>query len=152
MPVVGHVGDDRVTGPVLARHCRVRRARTQCHDAGGSGGCNTYAAPVNIDGDAMAFGRLASTRMACAPPLLAPSQGVHFMLDRSFLPGDCAIMVPQTEDGRVLFAIPWLDREPAHSPLRRPFVSVVAFLVIVTVVLNMSLAILRIANFPGGAP
>src|SRR5215218_4932154 len=52
----------------------------------------------------------------------------------------------------VLFAVPWLDKEPGHSPLRRPFMSVVAFLIIATVVLNMILAILRIANFPGGSP
>lgn len=52
----------------------------------------------------------------------------------------------------LLFAVPWLDREPAHSPLRRPFMSVVAFLVVATVVLNMILAIVRILNFPGGAP
>jgi glycerol-3-phosphate dehydrogenase len=45
-----------------------------------------------------------------ASALIAPSQGIHFVLDRSFLPGDSAIMVPQTEDGRVLFAIPWHDR------------------------------------------
>jgi len=38
------------------------------------------------------------------------SQGVHIILDRSFLPGDSAIMVPHTDDGRVLFAIPWHDR------------------------------------------
>src|ERR1051326_8269405 len=42
-----------------------------------------------------------------AEPILAPSQGVHLVLDRSFLPGDTAIMVPHTRDGRVLFAIPW---------------------------------------------
>jgi glycerol-3-phosphate dehydrogenase len=42
----------------------------------------------------------------CAP-LLAPSQGIHLVLDRSFLPGESAIMVPHTSDGRVLFAIPW---------------------------------------------
>ena len=42
-----------------------------------------------------------------APPLIAPSQGVHLVLDRSFLPGDAAIMVPRTSDGRVMFAIPW---------------------------------------------
>jgi glycerol-3-phosphate dehydrogenase len=42
-----------------------------------------------------------------APELIAPSQGVHVVLDRSFLPGDTAIMVPRTSDGRVLFAIPW---------------------------------------------
>ncbi|HUO09685.1 MAG TPA: glycerol-3-phosphate dehydrogenase/oxidase [Phycisphaerae bacterium] len=44
-----------------------------------------------------------------APPMIAPSQGVHIILDRSFLPGDSAIMVPRTSDGRVLFAIPWHD-------------------------------------------
>lgn len=42
-----------------------------------------------------------------APPLVTPSQGTHLVLDRSFLPGDTALMVPRTTDGRVLFAIPW---------------------------------------------
>jgi len=42
-----------------------------------------------------------------AAPLLSPSQGAHIVLDRSFLPGDAAVMVPKTDDGRVLFAIPW---------------------------------------------
>src|SRR6056297_2424994 len=41
---------------------------------------------------------------------LRPSQGTHLVLDRSFLPGDAAIMIPKTDDGRVLFAIPWNDR------------------------------------------
>ncbi|MBI1337187.1 MAG: FAD-dependent oxidoreductase [Phycisphaera sp.] len=44
-----------------------------------------------------------------ARPLIAPSQGVHIVLDRSFLGGQTAIMVPRTSDGRVLFAIPWHD-------------------------------------------
>lgn len=44
-----------------------------------------------------------------APPIIAPSSGVHIVLDRSFLPGDTAIMVPHTDDGRVMFAIPWHD-------------------------------------------
>ena len=43
-------------------------------------------------------------------PLIAPSQGVHLVLDGSFLPGDSAIMVPHTDDGRVLFAVPWHGR------------------------------------------
>lgn len=42
-----------------------------------------------------------------AEPMIAPSQGAHLVLDRSFLPGDTAIMVPHTSDGRVMFAIPW---------------------------------------------
>jgi glycerol-3-phosphate dehydrogenase len=39
--------------------------------------------------------------------MISPSQGAHIVLDRSFLPGDTAIMVPHTSDGRVMFAIPW---------------------------------------------
>jgi len=42
-----------------------------------------------------------------AQPIIAPSQGIHLVLDGSFLPGDSAIMVPHTSDGRVMFAIPW---------------------------------------------
>jgi len=42
-----------------------------------------------------------------AQPIIAPSQGIHLVFDRSFLPGDSAIMVPHTSDGRVMFAIPW---------------------------------------------
>lgn len=52
----------------------------------------------------------------------------------------------------LLLAIPWLDKEPAHSPARRPFVVVISFLVIIVIVLNLILAISRIANFPGGTP
>lgn len=36
------------------------------------------------------------------------SQGTHLVLDRKFLPGEAALMIPKTADGRVLFAIPWL--------------------------------------------
>ena len=39
--------------------------------------------------------------------LLSVSQGSHFVLPREFLPGDHAMMIPKTSDGRVLFAIPW---------------------------------------------
>ena len=40
-------------------------------------------------------------------PMVAASQGIHLVFDSSFLPGDSAIMVPHTSDGRVMFAIPW---------------------------------------------
>lgn len=42
-----------------------------------------------------------------AATMVAPSQGVHLTLPRSFLPGDRAILVPKTDDGRVLFMVPW---------------------------------------------
>lgn len=45
-----------------------------------------------------------------SPPLVTASQGIHIVLDQKFLPGETAIMVPQTDDGRVLFAVPWHDR------------------------------------------
>ena len=44
------------------------------------------------------------------PRMVAPSQGVHLIVDRAFLPGTHALMVPKTEDGRVLFAVPWLGK------------------------------------------
>jgi glycerol-3-phosphate dehydrogenase len=41
------------------------------------------------------------------PESIAPSQGIHVVLDKEFLPGEAAIMIPHTDDGRVLFAVPW---------------------------------------------
>jgi len=43
-------------------------------------------------------------------PLIAPSQGIHLVLGRPFLPGEAAVLIPRTDDGRVLFAIPWHGR------------------------------------------
>jgi len=40
-------------------------------------------------------------------PLVRPSQGTHVVVDRSFLRGDDALMIPKTSDGRVLFGVPW---------------------------------------------
>jgi glycerol-3-phosphate dehydrogenase len=42
-------------------------------------------------------------------PTIKPSQGVHIVLDRSFLQSNSAVMIPKTDDGRVLFAIPWYN-------------------------------------------
>jgi len=40
-------------------------------------------------------------------PMLSVSSGVHLTLPRDFLPGEHALMIPRTSDGRVLFAVPW---------------------------------------------
>ena len=45
-----------------------------------------------------------------AARLVTPSQGAHLVLPKRFLPGDSALMIPRTSDGRVLFAVPWHDR------------------------------------------
>src|SRR3546814_19100855 len=59
--------------------------------------------------------------------MVAPSQGVHLVVDRDFLPGDHALLVPKTRDGRVLFAVPWLGKvilgttdTPRHDLSREP--------------------------------
>jgi len=70
-------------------------------------------------------------------PMVAPSQGVHIVVDRDFLPGDHAMLVPKTADGRVLFAVPWLGKvilgttdTPRHDLDRepRPFKDEVEFI------------------------
>ncbi|MGN6641347.1 MAG: glycerol-3-phosphate dehydrogenase/oxidase [Mucilaginibacter sp.] len=43
-------------------------------------------------------------------PMVRPSQGVHLILDRSFMQSEDALMIPKTDDGRVLFAVPWHDK------------------------------------------
>ena len=42
--------------------------------------------------------------------LVQPSQGVHVVLERSFMPSNDALMIPKTDDGRVLFIVPWHDK------------------------------------------
>ena len=42
--------------------------------------------------------------------VVRPSQGIHLVLAKSFLPGHCAMMIPKAEDGRVLVAVPWHDK------------------------------------------
>ena len=43
-------------------------------------------------------------------PILQPSQGIHLMLDKEFCPGDAGILIPKTDDGRVVFILPWHDK------------------------------------------
>ena len=89
--VAGLICEDRETG---------RSHRLQAR-------CVVNAAGVWVDRfreqDGAAVGRPAR-------PIVAPSQGVHIVVDRSFLPTDHALLVPKTADGRVLFAVPWLGK------------------------------------------
>lgn len=43
-------------------------------------------------------------------PLVRFSQGVHLVINREFVPGKYAVMIPKTKDGRVLFAVPWHNK------------------------------------------
>ncbi len=44
-----------------------------------------------------------------APRILSASSGIHIVLDKRFAPPDTGLMIPETEDGRVLFVLPWED-------------------------------------------
>ena len=65
--------------------------------------CVFNAAGVWVD----AIRRLALPEAA---PLIRVSQGTHVVVDRRFMPGEAALMIPHTRDGRVLFAVPWKGR------------------------------------------
>jgi glycerol-3-phosphate dehydrogenase len=54
---------------------------------------------------------------------VVPSQGIHLVLDRDFLDGQQALMIPKTSDGRVLFAIPWHEKVvigTTDTPVNKP--------------------------------
>ena len=41
---------------------------------------------------------------------IAPSQGIHLVIEKHFFRGETALMMPKTDDGRVFFLIPWHDK------------------------------------------
>lgn len=87
----------------------------------------TAKAVINATG---AFGdNLRRKADPAAEPLITPSQGIHLVFDRSFLPGTTAILVPHTSDGRVMFAIPWHGHTlvgTTDTPLAEPTLEPVA--------------------------
>ena len=61
--------------------------------------------------------------------ILTLSQGIHLVLDKKFLPGNTAIMIPHTDDGRVLFAVPWYDKiiiGTTDTPVKYPALEPIA--------------------------
>lgn len=67
----------------------------------------TFRSKVVINATGIFVDAIRKLDQANATPTISPSQGVHLVLERSFLPSDMALLVPQTEDGRVLFFVPW---------------------------------------------
>lgn len=45
-----------------------------------------------------------------AKNIVSPSQGIHLVIEKKFFPGNYALMIPKTDDGRVLFAVPWYNK------------------------------------------
>ena len=108
-------------GALLVNHCPVtgllhehgKLAGLHCEDRESGrvfevrARCVINATGVWVDGLRQQDG---AARQANVRPMVAPSQGVHVVVDRDFLPSDHALLVPKTADGRVLFAVPWLGK------------------------------------------
>lgn len=111
-------------GALLVNYCRVTSLK---HDSGRVAGvvcsdqftgqvfelnaaCVINAAGVWVDELRRLDGVAGGAAAPAMQPMLAPSQGVHMVVDRAFLGGSTALMVPKTADGRVLFAVPWLGK------------------------------------------
>ncbi|MBX3355720.1 MAG: glycerol-3-phosphate dehydrogenase/oxidase [Phycisphaeraceae bacterium] len=118
-------------GALIATRCRVaslwrgpdsRVAGVVVHDEPGGRTLHVRArAVVNATGIfADSVRRMEDPSVA---PVIEPAQGVHLVLPRDFQPGESAIMVPHTDDGRVLFVIPWHGRVivgTTDTPMREP--------------------------------
>lgn len=83
-----------------------RVAGVSAHDAE-SGERFTLPARVVINATGVYADAVRRQENPAAPALLTPSQGIHLVVDAGFLPGTAALMIPETADGRVMFAIPW---------------------------------------------
>jgi glycerol-3-phosphate dehydrogenase len=89
-------GDGRISGVIVEDRDSGARHRLETR-------CVVNATGVWVD-------TLRRMDRAGRADLVAPSQGVHLVVDHGFLPGEHAMLVPRTADGRVLFAVPWLGR------------------------------------------
>ncbi len=109
-------------GALVVNHCaasgllhergQVRGLQWRCAESGRAGELRARCV-VNATGvwvDAVRTMDRPSDSPAPVERMVAPSQGVHIVVDRAFLPGHHALLVPKTEDGRVLFAVPWLGK------------------------------------------
>lgn len=104
-------------GAVLLNYCRVDSLLKEEGRVTGvmatdrlSGKKHTINARVVINGTGVFTDDILQMDNPGSERIIAPSQGVHIMLDKDFLPGNTAILVPHTDDGRVLFAVPWHDK------------------------------------------
>jgi len=92
-----------------------------------SGREHTVRARVVINATGVFADRIRHLDDPAAVPTVSPSQGIHLVLPASFLPGTHALVVPRTDDGRVLFLIPWHGRTlvgttdtPVAEPVEEP--------------------------------
>lgn len=89
-----------------------------------TGECLSVQAKMVVNATGVFVDQVRAMEDPLVRPLVTVSQGIHLVLPARFLPGKAALMVPKTDDGRVLFSVPWHDRlvvgttdtpRPTHS-------------------------------------
>jgi glycerol-3-phosphate dehydrogenase len=92
---------------LLARDGRVAGVVVRDRETGAA-----FEVPARVVVNASGVNADAVRRMddPAVPPIIRASRGTHIVLDRAFLPGPTAVLIPRTDDGRVLFLIPWRGR------------------------------------------
>jgi glycerol-3-phosphate dehydrogenase len=138
-------------GAVVLNHCavqslvhsagKVQGVVARCQESGTvvtlQARCVVNATGVWVDAVREMDSAADATPATKPEPMVSPSQGVHLVVDRAFLPGQHALLVPKTADGRVLFAVPWLGKtilgttDTPRQDLAReptPFADEVAFI------------------------
>ena len=103
----GRHGDQLCPRRLTACECRPHRGRAggRCRDRRAFRVC---ARKVVYNATGVWVDRIRAMADASVRPMVALSRGSHIVVDARFLPGERALMIPKTADGRVLFAIPWL--------------------------------------------
>jgi len=101
-------------GGVLINYCRVSGLQKQNGKIKGvvatdleTGSTYELAAKVVINATGIFVDEILKMDEPGRSPLVRPSQGIHLVLENSFLKSSNAVLIPETKDGRVLFAVPW---------------------------------------------
>ena len=82
----------------------------EARDTLGSGAVMRFACRAVVNATGVHVDEVLKMEDPASPGMVAPSQGVHIVVDKKFFPGDTALMIPRTADKRVLFAVPWHDK------------------------------------------
>lgn len=106
-PAAGIVGPvwvaEEIAGAVASGEAPITLQLGADGNASGRGGCNDYGGPYTLAGDALGFGPLAATKMACAPALMDQEQRYSDTLAqvaRYAVADDRALLLMMTGQGK----------------------------------------------------
>jgi glycerol-3-phosphate dehydrogenase len=104
-------------GATILNYCKVVQLIKENKNINGvivideiSGTAHTLKCKVVINATGVFADEVLQMDDATAKNIVSPSQGIHVVVDKDFFPGTDAMMIPKTDDGRVLFAVPWHNK------------------------------------------